>query len=46
MTAGVRLIAVSGYGQDEDRARSRAAGSDHYLVKPVDVQELLAVLGL
>jgi CheY-like chemotaxis protein len=32
----VRIIALSGYGQDEDRARSMAAGFDQHLVKPVD----------
>jgi two-component system CheB/CheR fusion protein len=30
------LVALTGYGQDEDRRRSRAAGFDHHLVKPVD----------
>jgi two-component system CheB/CheR fusion protein len=30
------LMAVSGYGQDEDRRRSREAGFDQHLVKPVD----------
>ena len=38
------LIAVSGYGRDEDRARSRAAGCEHHLVKPVDFDRLLALL--
>jgi CheY-like chemotaxis protein/two-component sensor histidine kinase len=38
------LIAVTGYGQDEDRARSRAAGFAHHFVKPVDIDELLTVL--
>ncbi len=38
------LIAVSGYGQEEDRRRSRAAGIDHHLVKPVDHKELLSLL--
>jgi PAS domain S-box-containing protein len=38
------LIAVTGYGQDEDRARSKAAGFAHHFVKPVDIDELLAVL--
>jgi signal transduction histidine kinase/CheY-like chemotaxis protein len=39
------LIAVTGWGQQEDRERSRAAGFDHHLTKPVDpdlLQELLA----
>jgi signal transduction histidine kinase/ActR/RegA family two-component response regulator/CHASE3 domain sensor protein len=36
----VRLVAVTGYGLPEDRARSRAAGFDHHLVKPVNLDEL------
>ncbi len=32
----VVLIALTGWGQDEDRRRSREAGFDHHLVKPVD----------
>jgi CheY-like chemotaxis protein len=39
------LVAVSGYGQSEDRQRSRDAGFDHHLVKPVNQQELLRILG-
>ncbi|UUX97767.1 ATP-binding protein [Aquabacterium sp. J223] len=38
------LIALTGYGQPGDRERSRAAGFDHHLVKPVDAQALLALL--
>jgi two-component system CheB/CheR fusion protein len=30
------LVALTGYGQTEDRRRSREAGFDHHLVKPVD----------
>ena len=30
------LVALTGYGQDEDRRRSAEAGFDHHLVKPVD----------
>jgi PAS domain S-box-containing protein len=30
------LVAVTGYGQDEDRRRSKEAGIDHHLTKPVD----------
>jgi two-component system CheB/CheR fusion protein len=37
------LIALTGYGKAEDRARTKAAGFDHHLTKPVD-QELLASL--
>jgi CheY-like chemotaxis protein len=35
-TAGARLIAVSGYGQEEDVRRSLEAGFDLHLAKPVD----------
>jgi signal transduction histidine kinase len=38
------IIAVSGYGRDEDRRRSRAAGIDHHLVKPVDLGALKSLL--
>jgi two-component system CheB/CheR fusion protein len=41
---GVLLVALTGWGQDEDRRRSREAGFDHHLVKPVDPEGLLAVL--
>ena len=34
------LIAVTGYGQASDRERAIAAGFDHHLVKPVDVDAL------
>jgi signal transduction histidine kinase len=39
-TATARLIAVSGYGQDEDQRRARAAGFDDHLIKPVDPELL------
>ena len=35
----------SGYGQDEDRRRSTAAGFDHHLVKPIDIDSLVKLLG-
>ena len=38
------LIALSGWGQEEDRIRSREAGFDLHLVKPVDSQALLRIL--
>jgi CheY-like chemotaxis protein len=38
------IIAISGYGQDQDRRRSRQAGIDHHLVKPVDYDALLSLL--
>ena len=34
------LVAVTGYGQPEDRQRALEAGCDHHLVKPVDFNEL------
>jgi signal transduction histidine kinase/CheY-like chemotaxis protein len=43
-TATARLIAVTGYGQEEDRRRSLEAGFDVHLVKPVDPQKLLEYL--
>jgi len=39
------LVAVSGYGQDEDRRRSHEAGFDHHLVKPVSQVVLQRLLG-
>jgi two-component system CheB/CheR fusion protein len=41
----VLLVAVTGYGQEEDRRRSRAAGFDHHLVKPVEFDALARLLG-
>ena len=38
------LIAVTGYSHEEARAGSRAAGFDHHLVKPIDSDELAALL--
>ncbi|QYY28418.1 response regulator [Cupriavidus pinatubonensis] len=38
------LIAVSGWGQEEDRRRSDEAGFDAHLVKPVDLDALLGLL--
>jgi len=34
------LIALTGWGQDEDKRRAREAGFDHHLTKPVDADEL------
>jgi signal transduction histidine kinase/CheY-like chemotaxis protein len=36
----VRIIALSGYGQQGDRIKSQAAGIDQHLLKPVDMDEL------
>jgi signal transduction histidine kinase len=43
-TSSARVIAVTGYGQPSDRARSSAAGFDHHLVKPVDPAKLAAAI--
>ncbi len=39
-----RLIAITGYGQDQDRADALAAGFDMHLVKPVDLEILMAAI--
>ncbi|GAA5073504.1 hypothetical protein GCM10025759_14760 [Lysobacter panacisoli] len=41
---GPRFIALSGYGQRSDEAASRAAGFDHHVVKPVDLDRLTALI--
>ena len=38
------LVALTGWGQEEDRRRSREAGFDHHLVKPVDPAALEQLL--
>ncbi|SDC16285.1 PAS domain S-box-containing protein [Massilia sp. PDC64] len=43
-TAHAVLIAVTGYGRDEDRLASKKAGFDFHFVKPVDVGDLTALL--
>ena len=40
----VTLVALTGWGQDEDRRRVREAGFDHHLVKPVDLASLQTLL--
>lgn len=43
-TVNVLLIAVTGYGQDQDRQQTKAAGFDHHLVKPADIKQLSTIL--
>ncbi|RIL06995.1 MAG: hypothetical protein DCC71_04590 [Proteobacteria bacterium] len=38
----IALVALTGWGQAEDRRRSREVGFDHHLTKPVDLKTLLA----
>jgi signal transduction histidine kinase/ActR/RegA family two-component response regulator len=40
----VMLIALTGWGQDDDRARSSVAGFDHHLTKPADLDALWRLL--
>ncbi len=40
----IAVVAITGYGREEDRERSRAAGFDQHLVKPVDRDTLHALL--
>lgn len=40
-----KIIAVTGWGQEEDRVLSQAAGIDHHFVKPVDIAGLLKLIG-
>jgi CheY-like chemotaxis protein len=46
MGEGLRLIAVTGYGQEQNRRRSREAGFIAHLTKPVDGGTLEAALAL
>jgi PAS domain S-box-containing protein len=41
---GVKLVAVTGYGQESDRRRAALSGFDHHLVKPVDPERLRELL--
>jgi PAS domain S-box-containing protein len=45
-SAGATLVALTGYGQSKDRDAGRAAGFDHYFVKPVNAEALAQVLAL
>jgi two-component system CheB/CheR fusion protein len=43
-TAACTLVALTGYGQPEDRDRTARAGFDRHLIKPVDPETILAVV--
>jgi signal transduction histidine kinase len=43
-TEGIRLIALTGWGQDLDRRKAEAAGFNIHFVKPVDLEKLLSVI--
>ena len=40
------LVAVTGYGQEADLARSRRIGFAHHLIKPVDIEEVQRLIPL
>jgi signal transduction histidine kinase/CheY-like chemotaxis protein len=43
-TEGIRLIALTGWGQDLDRQKAEAAGFNTHFVKPVDLEQLLSTI--
>jgi CheY-like chemotaxis protein/two-component sensor histidine kinase len=43
-TENATIIALTGYGQAHDRVLSKAAGFDHHCVKPINIQQLDAIL--
>lgn len=43
--SAVRIVALTGFGLDEDRAKSTEAGFDQHLVKPIDPSFLKSLLG-
>jgi CheY-like chemotaxis protein len=44
VSPGLKLVAISGWGQKEDRLHAEAAGFGWYLVKPVDPDSILHIL--
>lgn len=40
----MKLIAVTGYGSEKDRERTKEAGFNHHVVKPADIDHLLALI--
>jgi len=40
----VKLVALTGYGRDRDRALSRAAGFDEHLVKPAELEHIVVLV--
>ena len=43
---GITLVALTGWGQKEDRRRTTEAGFDYHLVKPADVGVLQSILAV
>lgn len=46
LQVGARIVAITGYGQSSDRERSRQAGFDLHIVKPLNLDSLQALVGL
>jgi len=42
--AAVTIVAITGWGQEEDRQRARDCGFDHHFTKPVDFEALIGVI--
>ena len=40
----ILIVGVSGYGQEEHRLRSRQAGFDHHIIKPIELSTLIGLL--
>jgi len=40
------MVALTGYGRDEDKARARSAGFDHHMTKPIDAAALSSLVGV
>jgi CheY-like chemotaxis protein len=45
-TANALLVALTGYGQEEDQSRAFQAGFDYHLIKPVDPRTIYKLLAL
>jgi CheY-like chemotaxis protein len=43
-TRDALLVAVTGWGQEEDKQRAREAGFAHHIVKPADLRQIVAIL--
>lgn len=43
--SGMRIVATTGSGREDDRQEAREAGCEHYLLKPVDLDFIRSLLG-
>jgi CheY-like chemotaxis protein len=42
--ARLKIIAMTGFGRDQDKRAAHAAGIDHHLTKPIDEEQLMRLL--